>query len=280
MIRRPSSLFSLFLLPFLLSATAVIADEVEVPPAIRDQGYKLVFRDEFSGEKGAPPDPTKWSQMIPGKWRDLWNVADACQQDGEGNLRIAVRKNGDRFETGYIGTPGKFEATHGYFEARIRLQTQIGFWSAFWLNSPTFGKPVDDPVRAGVEIDVIEHVAYNGDTVHHTAHWNGYKEHHQAYSTPVVKVPGLTKGFHTFAVKWDEKGYVFYVDGMETGRWPQSVPISNCPEYLLLSCESEKWAGDLTKAVLPDDFAVDFVRVWQTPAQIEADQQRKATKGK
>lgn len=30
------------------------ADEAEVPQPIRDRGYKLVFRDEFTGEKGAP----------------------------------------------------------------------------------------------------------------------------------------------------------------------------------------------------------------------------------
>ncbi|BCU79704.1 glycoside hydrolase family 16 protein [Luteolibacter sp. LG18] len=259
---------------FAVMPAAKASTEAEVPKPILDQGYKLVFRDEFNGAKGAPPDPKVWSPMMGGKWRDLWNMEDACRQDGEGHLQIVVRKNGDRYETGYIGTAGKFEATHGYFECRCQLQKENGFWSAFWLASPTFGKPVEDPAKSGVEIDVMEHLAYNGDVMHHTAHWGGYKEFHKSVGIE-AKVPGMTKGFHTFAVKWDEKGYAFYIDGAETGRWPESVPISKAPEYLILSCESEKWAGDIAKAALPDAFIVDYVRVWQTPAQSEADRDRK-----
>jgi len=258
---------------------ASVEKAVEVPQPIRDQGYQLVFHDEFDGRKDTPPDPGKWVQMSPGKWRDLWNVEDACRQDGEGHLQIAVRKNGDRYETGYIATSGKFQATHGYYECRCRLQKENGFWSAFWLASPTFGNPVDDPVQSGVEIDVMEHLAYNGDVMHHTAHWGGYKEFHKAQGIE-ARVPGMTKGFHTFAVKWDETGYLFYIDGKETGRWPENIPVSKCPEYLILSCESEKWAGDISKAALPDSFTVDYVRVWQTPTQIKADLQRPANKGK
>lgn len=71
-----------------------------------------------------------------------------------------------------------------------------------------------------------------------------------------------------------EKGYLFCIDGAETGRWPENIPISNHPEYLILSCESEKWAGDISKANLPDVFTVDYIRVWQTPAQVKADFQR------
>ncbi len=253
--------------------------EAEVPEPIRNQEYQLVFRDEFNGAKDTPPDPSKWSPMMIGKWRVLWNVEDACRQDGEGNLQIAVRKNGDRYETGYISTNGKFHATHGYFECHAKIQRENGLWSAFWINSPTFGNPVDDPAKSGVEIDVMEYLTYNGNTLHHTAHWGGYQEFHQSHGIPAV-VPGLREGFHTFAVKWDEKGYVFYIDGKESGKWPAKVPISNCPEYMLLSCESEDWAGDISKAKLPDSFTVDYVRVWQTPTQIKADLARPENKDK
>ena len=250
------------------------APAVEVPEAIRGEGYQLVFQDEFDGAKGTPPDPAKWSQGIHGKWRDLWNVEDACRLDGEGNLRIEVRKNGDRYETGYLGTQGKFEANQGYFECRCRMQRENGFWSAFWLMPRKMEVRLDDPGAGGVEIDVMEHLKWKGEKLSHTAHWGLYKEHHQASSFE-TRVPGLREGFHTFAVKWDETGYEFYVDGRKTGRLPDTVPLSKQLSHVLLTCESEKWAGDITKAKLPDAFTVDYVRVWQTPAQIEADRQRR-----
>jgi beta-glucanase (GH16 family) len=133
----------------------------EAPAPIRDQGYRLVFQDEFDGAKDAPPDPAKWHPVVmPGKWRDGWNSKECARLDGQGNLRLITRKNEaeNRYETGYISTSGKFEATHGYFECRCRLQKQPGFWSAFWIQTPTMGKPVGDGATAGVEIDVMEYI--------------------------------------------------------------------------------------------------------------------------
>lgn len=244
----------------------------KLPAPIQGQDYRLVFQDEFDGEAGAKADPRKWSPRHAGKWRGGWNMEDAARLDGHGHLVLTTRQSGDRFETGHIGTQGKFAATHGYFECRCQVQKQEGFWSAFWIQSPTMGKPVGDAAAAGIEIDVMEYLCnkHHKDKAMHTAHWDGYaKEHHKTEHVE-KKVPGLSEGFHTFAVKWDEAGYVFYTDGVETGRW-RKAPVSNRPEFLILSCEIGPWAGDIRKARLPDAFTVDYVRVWQTPAQIAAD---------
>ena len=53
--------------------------------------------------------------------------------------------------------------------------------------------------------------------------------------------------------------------------------MSNRPQFLILSCEVEKWCGKIEEAVLPDAFTIDHVRVWQTPAQIAADAKRPVT---
>lgn len=251
---------------------------VETPGPIRDKGYELIFREEFDGKAGDAPDPKKWSPRLLGPWRDGVNVADTCRLDGKGNLVIAVRRNGDKVETGEIGTQGKFSATHGYFECRCKFQKAEGFWSAFWLQSPTIGKPVGDPVNAGVEIDVIEYLAVKWkDTALHNCHWDGYDDKFHKKDHAKKRVPGLSEGFHTFAVKWDEAGYVFFTDGMESGRMTKT-PISNRPQFLILSCEVGPWAGDIKKAALPDAFTVDYVRAWQTPAQREADKARAAAR--
>ena len=77
----------------------------------------------------------------------------------------------------------------------------------------------------------------------------------------VVQVPGVMEGWHTFGLLWTFKEYVFYVDGKETWR-TDAGGVCLLPQYMLLSAEVGKWAGDITEAKLPDRFLVDYVRVY------------------
>jgi beta-glucanase (GH16 family) len=77
-----------------------------------------------------------------------------------------------------------------------------------------------------------------------------------------VNVPGVAKGFHTFAVWWKPDEHILYVDGKETWRTNAGGSICHVPQYILLSDEIGKWGGDITTAKLPDKFLVDYVRVY------------------
>lgn len=262
----------------LLAIPVVEAGAAEVPQPIRGKNYKLIFEDNFDGPAGSPADPAKWKPLMASKWRDAWNMEDAARLDGHGNLAITMRRNGDRIETGYIGTSGKFQATHGYYEIRCRVLNTKGAWCAFWSQSPTLGEPLGDSSKAGVELDIIEYFGphwEHKDHARHTAHWDGYGKEHKAEGVD-QHYPEITKKFCTFAMKWDEEGYVFYVDGIESPRM-KTAPLSNRPQYLILSCEVAKWCGKIEEAVLPDAFTVDYVRVWQTPVQIANDAKRPVT---
>lgn len=249
---------------------------VPLPPPIRGMDYKLVFDETFDGPEGTPASKERWSDWTMGPRKDAFNVPEACRLDGKGKLAITVRRANGRIEAGGIQTRKKFAATHGYYECRCKLLNSPGAWSAFWLQSPSNGKPLGDPANAGVELDVIEffpgHWKY-GEHAKHTAHWDGYDKTHHKTEGVHREMPDIAADFRTFAMKWDESGYVFYIDGVETGRL-KNTPVSKRPQYLILSCEVAKWSGDISKAKLPDCFVVDHVRVWQTPAQIEADLKR------
>jgi beta-glucanase (GH16 family) len=260
------------------AATESVPAVVEgiLPAPIRGKDYRLVFEENFDGPAGAPASKERWSDWHPGSRKDAFNVAEACRLDGKGNLVITVKRANGRIEAGGIDTRRNFAATHGYYECRCRLLDSPGAWSAFWLQSPTIGKPLGDPANAGVEMDVIEyfpgHRKYK-DQARHTAHWDGYDKRHHKKESVFKAMPGLAGDYHTFAMKWDDEGYVFYIDGVESGRL-RHTPVSNRPQYLILSCEVAKWSGDISKARLPGTFLVDHVRVWQTPKQIEADRKR------
>ena len=56
--------------------------------------------------------------------------------------------------------------------------------------------------------------------------------------------------------------YYTYIDGKEVWR-SSAGGVSQVPEYLKLTNEIGKWAGDIKQAKLPDYFEVDYVRVYE-----------------
>ena len=229
----------------------------EVTPGIPVKDYELVWSDQFNG---TALDMTKWDYRGLGPRRDAVNVKDTVALDGQGHLVLTTKQSADVYHTAMIGTQGKYETCFGYFECRVRLQEQIGHWSAFWLQSPTLGQTIGDPGRSGTEIDIFEYLRKYPDTIHHNLHWDGYKEQHKSAGKKVL-IPDLSKGWHTIGLLWTEQEYVFYVDGKES--WRSSEAVSKRREYMILSLEVGKWAGDIADAALPDSLYVDYVRVYK-----------------
>lgn len=234
----------------LLTASSNIFSQTVRNPAI-------IWSDEFNGKS---IDTTKWSYRDLGPRRDAINVKEAVSLDGKGNLIIKTYKKGEKYLTGMIGTQGKFEHTFGYWECRMRFQKQIGHWSAFWLQSPNYGKTIGDVQTSGAEIDIIEYLVHEKNLLRHNVHWDGYKQHHKSHGKR-RKYSGLDKGFHLIGLEWTKKEYIFYVDGKET--WRTNKGVSNRPQYIILSLEVGKWADDISKASLPDSMIVDYMRVYK-----------------
>jgi len=253
---RPFHLLSLALLFW--SAPWAIAQQAEVedalPPAPANKSWKLIWHDEFNG---TVLDPQKWD--IPeGPRRDGYWSRKAIALDGKGHLVMSALKEGDKFLDGCVRTQGKFEHSFGLYVARIRLQKQPGHWSAFWIMGVGVGK-VGNQGRDGTEIDIMEK-PWLDERINYALHWDGYGKDHKSKGT-VVKVPGIMQGWHTFGLWWKPDEYVFYVDGKETWR-SNAGGVCQVPEYIKLSDEIGKWAGDIKQAKLPDAFLVDYVRVF------------------
>lgn len=223
----------------------------------RQRDSDLVWSDEFDGTE---LDLTKWSYRGLGPRKGGVNVKEAVTLDGKGHLVITTTQAGGKYHTGMIGTQGKLERAFGYWECRVKLQRQVGHWSAFWLQSPRLGKVIGDTKQSGTEIDIFEYLRKRGDKIQHTLHWDGYGKHHKSQGK-VVGVPGLGEGWHTVGLEWTAKEYVFYVDGKET--WRTTKGVSGTPQYIILSLEVGKWAGDIARAKLPDGVLFDYVRVYR-----------------
>jgi beta-glucanase (GH16 family) len=228
-------------------------DTLPIPPD--GKVWQLVWNDEFDGDQ---LDESKWGTPPDAVRRDGWWMRKAVSLDGEGHLVIRTFKEGDRYIDGCVRTRDKYEKAFGYFVARVKLQSQPGHWSAFWLWAPSVGN-VGAAGTDGTEIDIYEK-PWLDNRVQHTLHWDGYGAHHQSSGT-VVEVPGIMEGFHSYALWWSPLEYHFYIDGQETWR-TRAGGVCQVPLYIKLSDEVGKWGGDIAEADLPDQFVIDYVRVY------------------
>ena len=248
----------------------VCADEranENLPALPSGQAWRLVWSDEFEGKE---LDTTKWTPQGDSVRKGGMWLKKCVQLDGQGNLQLlATKENDGKYGTGCVNSRGKFEHKHGLWVARMQMPKEPGFWSAFWLMGSGVGK-IGDEGMDGTEIDVIEYPKRTGE-LNMAVHWDGYGKDHQVRGTRHID-KSFTEGFHTYAVHWSEKEYVFYYDGKEVWRTNEGM-VSQAPQYAILSNEVGTWAGDITKAKLPDHCLIDYVRVYDldgvTPAIAE-----------
>src|SRR5262249_18279835 len=124
------------------------------PPA----GYYEVWGDEFNG---TALDTAKWDYWLLGNRRDAVNVTNAVSVAG-GYLNITTYTTNGTHYTAMVATDGTFRSRYGYWEASIKWGDTNGMWSALWMQSPTMGTYLTDPVVSGSELDIVEHRSTDG----------------------------------------------------------------------------------------------------------------------
>ncbi|GMV80797.1 MAG: hypothetical protein AMXMBFR7_19810 [Planctomycetota bacterium] len=228
----------------------------KLPELKEGQAWKLVWSDEFDGEQ---LDAAKWETPEYKRHDAQWSKR-AAVLEGKGHLAMRTFKEGETYFNGCVRSKGRFEHAFGYYVARMKLQKKAGHWTAFWLFNSAVGKVGNDG-RDGSEIDIMEKPKLD-EKVHHAIHWDGYGKDHKSKGTSVA-VPGVLDGWHEFAVLWLPDEYIFYVDGKETWR-SKDGGVCQVPLYLKFSDEIQfkGWAGDIRKEEMPDEFLVDYVRVF------------------
>ena len=115
----------------------------------KKMGYKLVWKDEFKGNK---LDPQKWALRGVGP-RAIAYVSEEAVKVEDGYLKLYALKKGDSLLGSAVGTQGLFMSKYGYYECRAQLQKSPGVWAAFWIQSTEISKG-EDPAIFGAEIDI------------------------------------------------------------------------------------------------------------------------------
>ncbi|AUH43314.1 glycoside hydrolase family 16 protein [Streptomyces sp. CMB-StM0423] len=203
-----------------------------------------VFRDDFDGAAGSPPDAANWivdtGTSYPGgpaNWGtgEIQTYTDSpenLQKDGKGNLTITPRRNASggwasaRIETQRTD----FEAPAGgvmRIEARIQMPNvtgaeALGYWPAFWTLGDAYRGNYWNWPGIG-EFDIMENV--NGvDSVWGVLHCGTApggpcNENNGLGASRACPGGSCQSGFHEYALELDRSGPVeelrWYVDGQQ-----------------------------------------------------------------
>jgi beta-glucanase (GH16 family) len=266
----------------LLAAAAALATLAAVvsPTALaapNDVGVlATTFADEFNLPAGTPVDGSKWNletgDNVNNHERQYYtNSTSNAVHDGQGNLVITARReNPGNYQCWYgrceytsarLNTSGKFTQTYGTYEARIKMSRGQGMWPAFWMLGTGGGWP-----DAG-EIDIMENVGFEPNTVHGTLHGPGYSGAGGIGAGYSIGSP-FADGFHTFRVEWSPNRIVWKVDGntyqtrtpadLNGNRW-----VFDHPFFLILNLAvGGYWPGDPNASTpFPNTLTIDYVRV-------------------
>lgn len=235
--------------------------------------WQLVWSDEFNGSS---IDFSKWSfEVQPPGWvnHELQNYTNNRWENARvenGHLVIEARRdwyNGHEYSSARLKTQGKASWTYGRFEASIKLPGGWGTWPAFWMmpENQSRGWP------ACGEIDIMEEVGYNQDSIHSTTHSQLYNWKSPNQRTASKIVPGVTTGYHTYAIEWYPDHIDAFVDGQKYFTSPNdntgddAWPFNKNFHIILNLAVGGDWGGaqGVDPNIWPRQMLVDYVRVYK-----------------
>jgi beta-glucanase (GH16 family) len=256
------------------------------PPV--DGDWIQTFDEEFDGPS---IDDSKWNIYARNYWdkRTHFSKDNLILKDGKAIFHYEKKpgyQNDDPndketvtktdYACGFLNTYGKFTQRYGYFESRMKLPNAPGLWPAFWLmpdrgrNSGTHyrvgtGKQPDtDKGVGGMEFDIMEFLSAWGPYRYNIAMiWDGYGKGMKATGSTHNYVRADKDGYITSGLLWTPGSAIYYCNGREILRW-ENPRVSDLQEYIMYDMVSGGWEhAQLDDSKLPDDFYIDYCRVWQ-----------------
>ncbi|WP_349409245.1 carbohydrate binding domain-containing protein [Pseudalkalibacillus sp. SCS-8] len=246
---------------------------------IREESWNIVWEDDFNGDE---INRDKWNFVQGGGGygnNELQNYTDREKNArvSNGSLVIEAHKEsygGNEYTSAKLTTQNKGDWTYGRYEIRAKLPKGQGMWPAIWM------MPTDYDLYSGWpasgEIDIMELLGHDPDTVYGTLHYGTpWKNTGASYDLPKGD---FSEEFHTFTLDWEPGEFRWYVDGIlfakqndwytknENEAAPYTYPAPFDRDfYLQLNLAvGGNWPGypDET-TVFPNQMMVDYVKVYE-----------------
>ncbi|MEM6671781.1 MAG: family 16 glycosylhydrolase [Planctomycetota bacterium] len=248
---------------------------------VSDEGeWTLRWSDEFDGE--GLPDPKNWTHDL-GNWG--WgNREPQYYTDGDldnarqeaGNLIIEARPNDDghAWTSARLTTRGKVTFLRGRFEIRAKVPAADGTWAAGWMLGDDYRDEISWPYCG--EIDVLEAVGReigddDGNGLNHAScHTRAYYFKQGNHISNQIALKSMSTEFHTYACEWDADEVRMYVDGNHYYTYDKKEselawPFDRPQNLILNLAMGGGMGGDIAADIGPQQFVVDYVRVYERP---------------
>lgn len=247
----------------------------QIKKAAVTKGWKLEWAEEFNYT--GLPDASKWGYDIGGNgWgnNELQYYTEADTNNAfveKDNLFITARKDKkdkNNYTSARLVTKNKFDCKYGRVEVSAMLPKGRGLWPAIWM-LPTEWKYGGWP-KSG-EIDIMEHVSYEPDTVYGTVHTEAFNHVKGTQVTKGIKVADLYTAYHIYAIEWFEDRMDFYVDDVKYSSFPNRKkgfaewPFDQEFHVILNLAVGGNWGGKMgiDESAYPATMKVDYVRFFK-----------------
>ena len=259
-----------------------------------NNGYQMVWNDEFN--YSGKPDSTKWGYnygFVANEEKQYYTDHQKNARVEDGNLIIEAHKekikneqyqseefkhkswmryaaeiDTAQYTSARVVSAGKASWTYGRIEVRAKLPEGRGMWPAIWMlgdNQQNIGWP-----ECG-EIDIMEHVGYEPDTIHGTIHTKAYNHMKGTQKGKTIYIENPYDQYHIYAIDWSPQKLDFLLDGVvynriqneqkTTAEWPFDENF-----YLILNVAvGGTWGGrqGIDDDIFPQQMLIDYVRVFQ-----------------
>lgn len=237
--------------------------------------WTLVWSDEFNVD--GRPDPEFWQfQTGGGGWgnKELQHYTDRPQNVRIENGHLVLESHreayqGDPFTSGRVRT--RLGWQYGRVEVRAQMPGGVGTWPAIWM-MPLKAKHSDVEWPDNGELDILEHVGRDPDTVMSCFYTKNFNWMINTGKIKTVSLPSATKQFHVYSLEWDENGATYAIDGTPVHEFPN--PKTNYHDwpydqayYLILNMAIGGFGGEAAPDLEAKQFLIDSVRIYQRTGQ-------------
>ena len=228
--------------------------------------WKLFFYENFE-------DLNNWNFDIGSGLKNLWgNHEKEFYTNREENIFIKNNKlyiiaKQEKYEdcnytSARITTKDKKYFKYGYIEINAKLPSGKGSWPALWMMGQ------NDVWPDCGEIDIMEHIGKNQNTIYHTIH---SKNHIcKPYFSFSEKISDVSTNFHKYGLLWKENYIEFFVDNISQGKivndkysQKEDWPFNNYFYFIINSAVGGDWPGEIDDNDLPFVFVIDYIKIWQ-----------------
>ena len=245
---------------------------------VSDLEYELVWSDEFNYT--GLPDERLWGYDVGGSG---WGNGES-QYYTDGDADNAYVDNGyltitaiqedysnSEYTSARLVSIGEGNWTYGKFEIKAKLPAGTGVWPAIWMLPTDWiygGWP------ASGEIDIMEYVGYDVDTVYYTIHTQAYNHSIGTQVGEHASYEDVSNVFHEYQLEWLPDVLIWSIDDIEVYRYtvPEGAPLDyttwpfNTDFHLLLNIAvGGSWGGaqGIDTDIWPQEMVIDYVRVYQ-----------------